>query len=112
TSIDYAILEKADNVYAIPSDIGWSDLGTWASLHSISEKDHHNNTSNSSKLHLNETDNCIINIPKHKGTVIKGLRDFIVVDDGSVLLIYPKADEQEIKDVAAKMVIDHGQHFQ
>ena len=100
-SIDYAILEKADNVYTIPVDIGWSDLGTWASLHAVSDKDGHNNTSNSASLYLRETENCIINIPGNKTAVIKGLRDFIVVDDDGVLLIYPKVDEQEIKDVAA-----------
>lgn len=104
-SIDYAILEKANNVYTIPVDIGWSDLGTWASLHAVSDKDEHNNTSNSASIYLSETENCIVNIPGNKTAVIKGLRDFIVVDDDGILLIYPKADEQEIKNVAAKIPI-------
>jgi mannose-1-phosphate guanylyltransferase len=107
-SIDYAILEKADNVYTIPADIGWSDLGTWASLHAIGEKDVDNNMVNLEKIHLKDTSNCIIHLPNDKAAVIRGLDNYIVVDDGEVLLIYPKSDEQEIKQVAKDMVIQHG----
>jgi len=107
-SIDYAILEKADNVYTIPADIGWSDLGTWASLHAIGEKDVDNNMVNLTKVNLKKTSNCIIHLPNDKAAVIRGLDNFIVVDDGAVLLIYPKSDEQEIKQVAKDMVSEHG----
>ena len=107
-SIDYAILEKADNVYTIPADIGWSDLGTWASLHAIGEKDVDNNMVNLEKIHLKDTSNCIIHLPNDKAAVIRGLDNYIVVDDGEVLLIYPKSDEQEIKQVAKDMVATHG----
>ncbi|KQM79014.1 mannose-1-phosphate guanylyltransferase [Pedobacter sp. Leaf216] len=107
-SIDYAILEKANNVYTIPADIGWSDLGTWASLHTVGEKDVDNNMVNLAKVNLKDTSNCIIHLPSDKAAVIKGLDNFIVVDDGEVLLIYPKSDEQEIKQVAKDMVIEHG----
>jgi len=107
-SIDYAILEKADNVYTIPADIGWSDLGTWASLHAIGEKDADNNMVNLEKIHLKDTSNCIIHLPNDKAAVIRGLDNYIVVDDGEILLIYPKSDEQEIKQVAKDMVIQHG----
>ena len=107
-SIDYAILEKADNVYTIPADIGWSDLGTWASLHAIGEKDVDNNMVNLEKIHLKDTSNCIIHLPNDKAAVIRGLDNYIVVDDGEVLLIYPKSDEQEIKQVAKDMVTEHG----
>lgn len=110
-SIDYAILEKADNVYTIPADIGWSDLGTWASLHEVAEKDLDNNALSVDHLHLEETNNCIIHLPKGKAAVIKGLEDFIVVDDGKVLLIYPKGNEQEIKAVAGKMVDAFGEGY-
>jgi len=110
-SIDYAILEKADNVYTIPADIGWSDLGTWASLHAVGEKDTFNNMVNLERIHLNETSNCIIHLPKDKAAVIRGLDNYIVVDDGEVLLIYPKSDEQEIKQVAKKMVDLHGKRY-
>jgi mannose-1-phosphate guanylyltransferase len=110
-SIDYAILEKADNVYTIPADIGWSDLGTWASLHEVAEKDDENNAVSVDHLHLENTQNCIIQLPKGKVAVIKGLEDFIVVDDGKVLLIYPKGNEQEIKAVAGKIAVEFGEGY-
>lgn len=102
-SIDYAILEKADNVYTIPADIGWSDLGTWASLHAVLEKDEFKNSVSCSVSSLSQTSNCIIQAPFGKSVVVKGLDSYIVVDDGEVLLIYPKDDEQEIKQVSIKM---------
>jgi mannose-1-phosphate guanylyltransferase len=107
-SIDYAILEKATNIYTIPADIGWSDLGTLASLHEVAEKDNENNSLSVDHLHIEDTQNCIIQLPKGKAAVIKGLEDFIVVDDGNILLIYPKGREQEIKSVAGKMVEEFG----
>jgi len=110
-SIDYAILEKADNVYTIPADIGWSDLGTWASLHSVAEKDGNNNAISCTHLNISDTKECLIQLPADKAAVIKGLSNYIVVDDGKVLLIYPKSDEQEIKQVAANMVSDFGQDY-
>jgi mannose-1-phosphate guanylyltransferase len=110
-SIDYAILEKANNVYTIPADMGWTDLGTWASLHAIGEKDNDNNMVNLDKINLTDTSNCIIHLPKDKAAVIRGLDNYIVVDDGEVLLIYPKSDEQEIKQVAKDMVALHGIQF-
>lgn len=96
-SIDYAVLEKADNVYTIPADIGWSDLGTWASLHEVAEKDQANNTVSGDRVALRDTGDCIINLPKEKVAVIRGLQNYIVVDDGAALLIYPKDQEQAIK---------------
>jgi len=107
-SIDYAILEKANNVFTIPADIGWSDLGTWASLHSVAKKDEYNNSLNCSHIHIERTSNCIVQLPKDKAAVIKGLEDYIIVDDGKVLLIYPKSDEQEIKEIASKIVHKFG----
>lgn len=107
-SIDYAILEKADNVFTIPADIGWSDLGTWASLHSVAEKDEFGNAISCSHLNISTSKNCIIQLPQNKAAVIKGLSNYIVVDDGKVLLIYPKSDEQEIKMVANEMVSNFG----
>lgn len=110
-SIDYAILEKADNVYTIPADIGWSDLGTWASLQEVSEKDEYKNAVDCTHLHLENCSNSIIQLPKDKAAVIKGLDNYIIVDDGKVLLIYPKTDEQEIKQVASQMVAKFGNDY-
>ncbi|MCX2481818.1 mannose-1-phosphate guanylyltransferase [Pedobacter sp. MC2016-15] len=110
-SIDYAIMEKADNVYTIPGEFGWSDLGTWASLYEVVEKDEFNNAFSGHSINLSDTTNCMIQIPKDKVAVVKGLDNYIVVDDGKVLLIYPKAHEQEIKEVSKSIVNTCGQEF-
>lgn len=98
-SVDYAILERADNVYTIPSDIGWSDLGTWNSLHAYLDKDENDTVTLGAKTHLINTKDSIIRTDSDKVVVIKGLDNYIVVDEPGALLIYPKSDEQEIKQV-------------
>lgn len=98
-SIDYAILEPSDNVYTIPADIGWSDLGTWASLHAYRDKNAEDNVINADATLLTDVTNSLIQLPKGKLAVIKGLDDYFIIDDGDVLMIYPKSDEQEIKQV-------------
>lgn len=110
-SIDYAVMEKAENVYTIPADIGWSDLGTWTSIHDIVKKDENQNSVDVNHLKLINTSNCIIRLPSGKGAVIKGIDDYIIVDDGKVLLIYPKSDEQEIRQIAVQMVQDYGPSY-
>ncbi len=102
-SVDYAIMERADNVYTIPSDFGWSDLGTWASLHAVAGKDAAGNVVHSSGAILREVHNSLVRTPEGKLVVIGGLDDFIVVDEGDVLLIWPKAREQEIKGVTEEL---------
>lgn len=97
-SVDYAILEKSTNVYTIPADIGWSDLGTWNSLYSYLEKDNNNNVLNGNVL-VDNTTNCFIKVSNDKLVVIDGLDDYIVIDEKDALLIYPKRKEQEIKQV-------------
>lgn len=98
-SVDFAILEKAKNVFTIPSEFGWSDLGTWNSLHAECGKDETGNVLQGDKIVALDSDNCLIRMPKDKMAVVKGLSDYIVVDDGDILLIYPKSKEQEIKKV-------------
>jgi mannose-1-phosphate guanylyltransferase len=99
-SVDYAIMEKASNVYTIPSDFGWSDLGTWASLHAESPKDEAGNVAQGDAIQLIDTQNTLVRAPEGKRVVIGGLQDFIVVDEGGILLIWPKSREQEIKKLA------------
>lgn len=97
-SVDYAILEKADNVFTIPADIGWSDLGTWNSLHAyLSEDD--DKVAVGPNIHFIDSKDVIVVSNNHKHVVIKGLENYIVVDEDNALLIYPKSDEQEIKGV-------------
>lgn len=110
-SIDYAIMEKADNVFTIPGEFGWSDLGTWASLYEVLDKDENNNVFHGYNMNLEDTKNCMIQLPGDKVAVIKGLENFIVVDDGKVLLIYPKQNEQEIKEVSKSIVATCGVDF-
>jgi mannose-1-phosphate guanylyltransferase len=98
-SVDYAILEKSDMVHTIPVDIGWSDLGTWNSLHDYLVKDENNTVTIGSNTLLIDTENSIVRSDSNKTVVIKGLKNYIVVDEKEALLIYPKTDEQEIKNV-------------
>ena len=98
-SVDYAILEKAHNVYTIPADIGWSDLGTWNSLYAFLDKDNNFTVTIGDNIHLTDTKNTIVRSDSNKVVVIKGLDNYIVVDEPDALLIYPKDDEQEIKQV-------------
>jgi mannose-1-phosphate guanylyltransferase len=96
-SIDYAILERAPHVYTIPVDIGWSDLGTWNSLHDYLEKDENNTVTIGKNTFLIDTENSIVRSDSKKIVVVKGLKNYIVVDEKDALLIYPKDQEQEIK---------------
>jgi len=99
-SVDFAILEKSNNVKTIPSDIGWSDLGTWNSLYNYLPKDKNDNVIQTLKSNLEGVKgNLIRTSSSDKLVVIKGLENYIIVDDDNVLLIYPRSDEQEIKKV-------------
>lgn len=99
-SVDFAILEKADNVFTIPADIDWSDLGTWDSLYNYLEKDNAGNVLQCTRKVLHEAEgNFIRSSSPRKLIVAKGIKDYIVIDDNDVLLIYPRQDEQEIKQI-------------
>jgi mannose-1-phosphate guanylyltransferase len=96
-SVDYALMEQADNVFTLPVDFGWSDLGTWASLHENAEKDNHRNKVFADQCLVQETTNTLIRVPREKLVVVRGLDNYIVVDEKDVLLIWPKSEEQAIK---------------
>lgn len=104
-SIDYAIMEKAGNVFTISADLGWSDLGTWASLYAESAKDPDGNALLQGKIDSNGSSNCLIRVPEHKFAIVHGLEDYIIVDESDVLLIYPKNLEQDIKQVASRFPV-------
>jgi len=103
-SVDYAILEKAENVFTIPADIGWSDLGTWSSLHAFLDKDVNNNVVQANISQIDEVKDSLIVAQNERIIVIKGLENYIVVDEPGALLIYPKDQEQEIKGVVKKLM--------
>jgi mannose-1-phosphate guanylyltransferase len=98
-SIDYAIMEKANNVYVLPATFDWNDLGTWGSLHEKLDKDSNNNTVVNATVILENASNNIIRSDAKKLVIIDGLDDYIIVDNKNVLLIYPKNKEQEIKRI-------------
>ena len=110
-SVDYAIMEKADNIYTIPSSFGWSDLGTWASLHAESPKDDNGNVVKGDKVMLFDTADTLVRVPDDKLVVLKGLKDYIVVDEGDVLLVYPKSKEQEIKAITKEIKAKQGDQY-
>ena len=95
-SMDNGVMEKAREVKVILADIGWSDLGTWKSLHEINEKDELQNAVDANVM-LYETSDCIIKAPKDKLVVIHGLSNYIVAEHGNVLMICPKDQEQQVK---------------
>jgi len=98
-SIDYAIMEKAENVYVLPATFDWNDLGTWGSLHEKLEKDSNNNAVVNAKVILENASNNIIRSDAKKLIIIDGLDDYIIVDKEGILLIYPKSKEQDIKRI-------------
>jgi mannose-1-phosphate guanylyltransferase len=100
-SIDYAIMEKAKNVYVLPATFDWNDLGTWGSLHEKLDKDASNNAVVNATVILENASNNIIRADGKKLIIIDGLDDFIIVDKDNVLLIYPKNKEQDIKRITA-----------
>jgi mannose-1-phosphate guanylyltransferase len=96
-SIDYAILEKAGNVYVITADMDWSDLGTWSSLYSHSKHDHNRNSTVKGTAHTFESAGNLISVTPGKKVLIQGLQDYLVVETEDALLIVRKQDEQKIK---------------
>ncbi|MCF8218987.1 MAG: NTP transferase domain-containing protein [Bacteroidales bacterium] len=110
-SIDYGIMEKADNVHVLCTDIGWSDIGTWGSLYEHSKLDENNNAIRGEKVILDDTINSVIKVSNEKATVIQGLKDYIVVDDEKALLICRKKDEQKIKDYVKRVKQNFGEDF-
>ena len=96
-SIDYGIMEKANNVYVIPSSFGWSDLGTWGSAYETIEKDENNNALTSKNIITIDAANNMIQSKKNKLMLLQGLEDYIIVDTNDVLMICKKDKEQEIK---------------
>ena len=110
-SIDYAIMEKAENVYVRASVIGWSDLGTWGSLYDHIECDPQKNAIVGKNVISYNSKNCIVNVPKDKLVVMQGLDGYIVVESDGILLICKKEDEQQIKTFVNDVKIKKGEKF-
>lgn len=110
-SIDYGVMEKAENVYVLASDFGWSDLGTWGSLFDIRQKDENNNAIVGKNVISFGSKNCIVNMPGEKLVVLQGLDDYIVVEDDGILLVCRKKDEQHIRDIVNTVKIEKGDKY-
>lgn len=110
-SIDYGIMEKANNVYVIPSYFGWSDLGNWESVYSNVEKDYLGNAVFGKNILIIDANESFIQIPKEKLAVIQGLENFIVIDTPEILLICQRNHVHQIKDYIAEVKRNFGDIF-
>ncbi len=102
-SIDYGVMEKADNTYVLPADFGWSDIGTWASLYDVYEKDYLKNAVKGNQVQIFDGSDNMIVAPKDKLVVVNGLKDYCVIDTDDVLMIFKKDREQEVKKITASL---------
>ena len=110
-SIDYGVMEKADNVYVMASDFGWSDLGTWGSLYDARSKNKAGNAIIGKNVMTYNTENCIINMPDDKLVVLQGLKDYVVVENENALLVIRKEDEQQIRQIVNDIKIEKGDEY-
>ncbi len=102
-SIDYAVMERAENIYVFPVSFGWSDLGTWGSLYEQVVKDLDSNAVVGQNVRMVESKGCIVHVPDDKKMVLQGLEEYIVAEENGVLLVCRKTDEQRIKEFSSKL---------
>ena len=110
-SIDFGIMEKASNVHVLPVDFGWNDLGTWGSLYNKLEKDPNENATVNSENIFRDASGNMVRTQSGKRVVIQGLKDYIVVEKDDVLLICPRKDEQDIKEIVSEVKENFGEDF-
>lgn len=110
-SIDNGILEKAENVYVIPSSFGWSDLGTWKSLYENSKKDKQGNVKRGKPILTYNTGKSLVYTSQHKAVIVDGLENYIVVDTENALLICPMDKDQTIKTFVSDLKLNKGEQF-
>ncbi|MBQ7421692.1 MAG: mannose-1-phosphate guanylyltransferase [Prevotella sp.] len=101
-SVDYAIMEKAEEIFVCPSDFGWSDLGTWGSLLVQSQRDIYGNAVIGSNISLFDSKNCIVHTTEEKKVIIQGLDGYIVAEKDKTLLICKLSEEQKIKQYSGE----------
>ncbi|MBL4568840.1 MAG: mannose-1-phosphate guanylyltransferase [Flavobacteriaceae bacterium] len=110
-SIDFGIMERADNVHVLPVDFGWNDLGTWGSLYNKLEKDFQQNAVVGADAIFRDANGNMIKTQSGKKVIIQGLNDFIIIEKEGVLLICPKKDEQDIKQITSAVKAKFGEDF-
>lgn len=109
-SIDYGIMEKAENVYVVPGEFGWSDLGSWSSLHEYHSKDSSGNVIDGNAM-LYDSNECIIRSPEGKLIVVQGLEGYLIADCEDVLMICKKDDENKIRSIVNDVKSEKGEKF-
>lgn len=109
-SIDYGIMEKAENIYAVPGDFGWDDVGSWLALERINKKDEDENVVLASDFINVDTKNCVISAGKKTIATI-GLKDLIIVDTDDAILICDKNSAQKVKNVISKIKEQNKNHL-
>ncbi len=101
-SIDHGIMEKAENVFVVPGDFGWSDVGSWNSLHDIRKKDSDLNVLDGNVV-VYDSNDCMVKGPGDKLIVVEGLEGYVIADHGNALLICKKENEKKIKDMVVNV---------
>ena len=101
-SVDYAIMEKAEEIFVCPADFGWSDLGTWGSLQTQSKRDLYGNAAIGQDVQLFECHNCMVHTTQEKKVVVQGLDGYIVAEHDDTLLICKLSEEQRIKQFSGE----------
>ncbi|MGB5989421.1 MAG: mannose-1-phosphate guanylyltransferase [Marinifilaceae bacterium] len=97
-SLDYGIMEKAKNIKVQACNFGWSDLGTWSSLHEQLEKDPMKNAIVGKNIKMIDSHDCVVHVPIGRRYIVQGLHDYIIAENGNTVLICKKSDEQRIKE--------------
>ena len=100
-SIDYAVMEKADDIFVLPAEFGWSDLGSWGSLHTLLPQDENGNASVGADVKLFDCRDCVVHVADERKVVLEGLDGYIVAEKNGQLLICRLSEEQRIKEFSA-----------
>lgn len=110
-SIDYGVMEKANNVFVLTADFGWSDLGTWDSLYESKEKDDNGNVVNGDNILKYDVKNCIVSLPNEKTAVLHGLDGYIVVESKEMLMVCKRSDEANIRQFVTDVRLKKGDGY-
>lgn len=110
-SIDYGIMEKAENVFVLVSNFGWSDLGTWGSLYEQLQKDEYQNSIVGKNVFIYESSGTLVNVQDDMLVVLQGLEDYIVVQNENIILVCKREDEQKIKQYVTDIKTEIGENM-
>ena len=110
-SIDYGVMEKANNVYVLKSDFGWSDLGTWGSLYAFLPKNDKNNSVSGNNVLMYDAENNLIKMPSEKLVVLQGLDGYVVVENDDILLVCKKDEEKRLREIINDVRLNKGERY-